>query len=325
MKGVQYWLTAHWPPESSERPAGVFIRRHKNKSKDEAKSAALQLQREIRRGDLVFVYETKTHPENRYLKGKGKVIALLGVKQNSEPIEGKGRWIPVKETRWEAEVDCPSEIATHITGLRQLGKAPLNFGYPLKGTNIQKIDNSEAVRLLKYVCDPIEYDRLLQTYFPDEVENEENDRAYQERARLATPEDYQQGPRKAQFVETNRGRRVKTNPGIAKRRFLMSAYKCEINPFHQTFISESTNNNFVEAHHLVPVRPQIQEEFGDTIALDHESNIVSLCPNCHRLLHHAIMAKKIDILRNLLKTREKELNAAGIHLTVDRLISYYTR
>jgi len=320
MKDIQYWLTVHWPGESNERPEGIFIRRHHKRPRGEAQKAARRLQETMKTHDLVFVYQTKTDPENRRRHGAGKIMALLKVKEDSNLIEGKGRWIQVKKTSYKADVDCPVKLARQITDL-PLGYPPL-FGDPVPRTNVQKLNNSQAVRLLSYVCNAREREMLLTTCLPEKAGDEDGDEEYQEHARLAEPDDRQEGPRKPQFVDTRKGRQVKKDPRIAKIRFLMSEYKCEVDPTHQTFTSRSTKKNFVEAHHLVPVRMDLQEKFGH-IGLDHENNIVSLCPNCHRRLHHAISDEKEDTLRHLYRMRKKDLEKAGIHIKMARLISYY--
>lgn len=321
MKDIQYWLTVHWPPKSGQKHEGVFIHRHSNIPRDKALNAARQLKEQIRQGDLVFVYETIRHREDPHRKGKGGIVALIRVKQTVNPIEGENSWIRVTETGWIAEVDCPLKIARQITGL-PLGYISL-FGNPVPKTNVQKLDNSQAVRLLGYVCNLNKREMLIRGCLQQKAGGEEEEEEYQERARLAKPKKHIKGPRKPEFIETAGGRQVKKDPRIAKIRFETANYKCELNPSHQTFTSLSSKNNFVEAHHLVPARVSIQEEFGKHIRLDHESNIVSLCPNCHRLLHHAISDEKKDSLRALYKMRKKELEDARIHITIPRLFSYY--
>ncbi|MFE4354224.1 hypothetical protein [Peribacillus butanolivorans] len=49
-----------------------------------------------------------------------------------------------------------------------------------------------------------------------------------------------------------RKKKWKSNPSVAKEALELVNYRCEIDPFHETFISEVTGDNFVEAHHLIP-------------------------------------------------------------------------
>ncbi len=200
------------------------------------------------------------------------------------------------------------EVAEHAKN--ELGRA-LETALPQQDAMRQLEDLPGDKEVKKWLS------QLLRVGDQYDEENEE----YQHRTRLANPADHEEGPRKPEFSKTHKGPHVKKNPRLAALRFLMSDYKCEVDPAHQPFTSRITNKNFVEAHHLVPARMDVQEKFK--CALDHENNIVSLCPNCHRRLHHAVSDEKNDILRRLYRRRRKELDVAGIHLSMARLISYY--
>lgn len=71
----------------------------------------------------------------------------------------------------------------------------------------------------------------------------------------------------------------------AKRR---SNWQCELNSNHITFISNANKKPYMEAHHLIPM--SAQDYFDYT--LDFADNIVCLCPNCHRKIHHATDEEK---------------------------------
>ncbi|MGL4999965.1 MAG: HNH endonuclease [Cetobacterium sp.] len=47
-------------------------------------------------------------------------------------------------------------------------------------------------------------------------------------------------------------------------------------------MSGTTNKQYMEAHHLIPMNAQ--DSFKNS--LDVLGNVVSLCPNCHRMIHH---------------------------------------
>ncbi len=91
------------------------------------------------------------------------------------------------------------------------------------------------------------------------------------------------------------------NPLLAVMRFQLSDYKCEINPNHKTFTAETTKMPYVEAHHFIPIKFQgiIKEP------LDNLHNIVSLCPNCHRGIHHAVIDHKLDLIEKIYKKRQE--------------------
>ena len=89
------------------------------------------------------------------------------------------------------------------------------------------------------------------------------------------------------------------NPKIAIRRFEASNYQCEMNKSHKTFTSLATNKPYMEAHHFIPMKFQhLFEEPLDTLA-----NVVSLCPNCHRGIHHATVDHKSAMINKLYKGR----------------------
>lgn len=89
------------------------------------------------------------------------------------------------------------------------------------------------------------------------------------------------------------------DPRIAILRFKESDYSCEIDPLHSTFIAERTKLKYVEAHHFIPIKFQPFFDFP----LDSLNNIVSLCPNCHRGIHHGIIEHKYHLLNNIYHQR----------------------
>lgn len=96
-------------------------------------------------------------------------------------------------------------------------------------------------------------------------------------------------------------------------------FLCELDPTHKTFTSKANNHNFVEAHHLVPISKQGKFD----VSLDVEANIVSLCPNCHRLLHHASKEDKQEALDTLLNKRLEHLKTSGINVNLGELLGFY--
>ena len=100
-------------------------------------------------------------------------------------------------------------------------------------------------------------------------------------------------------------------------------HKCCANSEHHTFTSKSHGNPYMEAHHLIPRKYQ-QLYFDEKhINIDCVQNIVSLCPNCHRTLHHGIFAEKEEILKTLYELKKDDLLSIGIDINFDKLMSYY--
>lgn len=61
-------------------------------------------------------------------------------------------------------------------------------------------------------------------------------------------------------------------------------YTCELCGTKETFIDRN-NNEYFEGHHLIMYNPTVQSRFK--LCLDHPSNIICLCPECHRKIHNS--------------------------------------
>lgn len=105
----------------------------------------------------------------------------------------------------------------------------------------------------------------------------------------------------------------------AKTGFLalrLANFQCELNKDHKTFISNSTSENYVEAHHIIPMK--YYDDFKKSI--DNEANIVALCPNCHRRLHYGEFEDKKGLLLKLYKDNIQNLINAGLEFKSDDTI-----
>lgn len=101
---------------------------------------------------------------------------------------------------------------------------------------------------------------------------------------------------------------------ILKNQVIASAnFKCEINPSHKTFISSSSNNQYMEAHHIIHLKHQSVINHN----LDIFSNVICLCPICHRLLHYGIEKDKFPVLSNIYNQRHERLKNSGLVLSKD--------
>ncbi|WP_333783023.1 HNH endonuclease [Chitiniphilus purpureus] len=108
---------------------------------------------------------------------------------------------------------------------------------------------------------------------------------------------------------------------VAAKALLDANFQCEVDPVHATFISQTRNKPYVEAHHLVPFARQC--EFA--VSLDVLANVVALCPLCHKLLHHATPAAKREILGQLFDQRKAKLEGKQIRVTRQELLGFYSR
>lgn len=87
-------------------------------------------------------------------------------------------------------------------------------------------------------------------------------------------------------------------------------YMCECDSNHRTFTAKRNLEQYMEGHHLIPMKEQNEFKYS----LDIYANIVSLCPVCHRLLHYGIETEKRNLLENLYKERYTRLCNSGIEL-----------
>lgn len=94
---------------------------------------------------------------------------------------------------------------------------------------------------------------------------------------------------------------------------------CEYNLKHESFVCNRTGKAYMEGHHLIPMK--YQDIFQNS--LDVVANIVCLCVNCHKKLHHGILEDKIVLLKSLYKQRKKRLENCELYITEVELIELY--
>lgn len=116
--------------------------------------------------------------------------------------------------------------------------------------------------------------------------------------------------------------RYRRDPKVATKSIMTVGFICEVNNGHTTFTSKKYNKPYMEAHHVVPF--SFQSDFPNA-SLDVYANIVSLCPNCHRLLHHAVESEYKNILSFILNERASRLAKCNIHIDIDALLLMYKR
>jgi 5-methylcytosine-specific restriction enzyme A len=98
---------------------------------------------------------------------------------------------------------------------------------------------------------------------------------------------------------------------LALKRIQLEQYSCEYNPSHNLFNSRHTHFPYLEAHHLVPMA--LQKILSQK--LDILDNIFSLCPFCHRAIHHADKDLTRDIIEKLSLKRPQLLQTININTT----------
>ena len=105
--------------------------------------------------------------------------------------------------------------------------------------------------------------------------------------------------------------------GVAANALSHANFKCEIDSEHPTFIRRSSNKEYTESHHLVPMEYSARFEKS----LDVEENIVSLCSNCHNEIHYGRDAN--ELVEKLYFERKAALESVGIVVTIEELLEMY--
>lgn len=97
-------------------------------------------------------------------------------------------------------------------------------------------------------------------------------------------------------------------------------YCCQLDSGHRTFTAAANMKQFVEGHHIIPI--SCQRDFN--YSLDVLSNIIVLCPNCHRLLHYAVKQDREDRLKRIYDQRYERFENSGILVDRQSFIEYAT-
>ena len=116
-----------------------------------------------------------------------------------------------------------------------------------------------------------------------------------------------------------------TNAGLGQTVNRINNYTCQygklIGEKHESF-ADNNGNNYVEPHHLIPMKAS--RDFFPR-GLDRPSNIVTLCPNCHYLLHHGSEEEVKRVLKVLYTNYIGALNSDDIYITFEDLYNKYYR
>ena len=112
---------------------------------------------------------------------------------------------------------------------------------------------------------------------------------------------------------------MEEKPCYLKKAIVLAGFKCEYDNSHMFFKSSTSGENYVEAHHLIPM--EFQKQFENS--LDVEANIISLCALCHKKVHHSTMEEKKPILKKLFLERRNRLEKCEISIELLDLITMY--
>lgn len=93
--------------------------------------------------------------------------------------------------------------------------------------------------------------------------------------------------------------------------------KCELCGADTTFVNKAGNQYF-EVHHLIPLK-----YISDDAKFNQVSNLVCLCPMCHRKLRYSENTEREKLIVNLYYKRKNELENDGINISLAKLLQIY--
>lgn len=120
-------------------------------------------------------------------------------------------------------------------------------------------------------------------------------------------------------VKSKKIEKAPTSKTIKDKAKYQANYLCELemglndDEKNRLFIERSTNKNYVEGHHLIPM--EYAKMFN--YSLDVEANVICLCPSCHRLLHHGLNEERRVFIEKLYSNRIKRLESCKLDETID--------
>jgi hypothetical protein len=125
-------------------------------------------------------------------------------------------------------------------------------------------------------------------------------------------------------------KRYKTDKKLRNTALKRTSYSCELAKLkgeeHETFLSRVNNSNYAEVHHLVPMHTQENESFiyeEKLISLDQISNLIVLCPTCHRKIHYGRNEDVKPELELLFEYRKDDLIRSDININKNQLLNFY--
>jgi hypothetical protein len=124
-------------------------------------------------------------------------------------------------------------------------------------------------------------------------------------------------------IKENDAAKSERNPLLGKIAIKKAYYSCERNHEHQTFISNKTQKQYMEAHHLVPFHFQKEMWAKYKINIDCIENLVSLCPTCHKTFHYGTDKSKAEMIHVIYDKVIHKFKAISFDITADEIKQCY--
>ncbi|MDZ5782091.1 HNH endonuclease [Marinococcus luteus] len=261
-------------------------------------------------GDWMLVYSQKV-----FLYA-GQVVAKLHSREIAEEVWGAN----ANNETWEyifflsdlQRIDVPVEKFNAFFGYKPNFVAQ-GFNNIDEGKfNLRREEYDSTLSMIQSLSEEF---TLSEEYFEDDnfQAKVNNQKAQQLLKENPEPKAFNETRKKASYSHWSR------DPRVSATALHFAGYKCEVDAAHATFISKSDSHPFMEAHHLIPMNEQHKFEYK----LDVVGNVVALCPNCHRMIHHASDKERMNVIKQLYDDRVKELEQYGLNVSVDEVLNAY--
>lgn len=262
----------------------------------------------INAGDIVYIYVGKPFKEIKYkciakkvdLSSAGRIDDSEFILDNSN-YNDYGRYMELSLLVKYDEQQYPlSKLKEH--GLKSVqGPSKLN---------------EELYNYIKLIETNLDKSFLEQNEIEDEILIKELKEIRIED--FASYHEYQGKKKEKQEPKIRNGVRIyMREKKVAMNAMAHADYLCEIDKKHPTFVRKYINLNYTEPHHLIPIA---YSDLFD-VSLDVEENVVSLCSNCHNLLHYGRDYEVI--LKRLYGERIEYLRKVGLYITFEELFEMY--
>lgn len=114
------------------------------------------------------------------------------------------------------------------------------------------------------------------------------------------------------------------NPIVGKISIKKSDFKCNLDSSHETFISKTTNEQYMEPHHLIPISNALLFWEKYKINIDCPENILALCPNCHKAIHLSNDRLKLELLKKMYELKKDDLKKINLDLSFEQIKKFYS-
>ena len=118
-------------------------------------------------------------------------------------------------------------------------------------------------------------------------------------------------------------RRYKTQRKVRDTALQQSNYFCDCHDFKHFYFEAVDSNQYVEAHHIVPMNRQEEYYFGKNVNLDIIQNMVAVCPTCHKQVHVGSRNARIEKISEIYAKNRLRLLSFDPDITLSLLASYY--